>query len=410
MSDSCNGCESNSCGSCESGSCGERKQSFIEKTHEMNNIKKVIGIVSGKGGVGKSLVTSMLAVQMRRKGYNVGILDADITGPSIPKVFGITKKAQGNEYGILPQRTHNDIGIMSVNLLLDKDDAPVIWRGPIIGGTVKQFWTDVIWGDVDYLFLDMPPGTGDVALTVFQSIPLDGIVIVTSPQELVSLIVKKAYNMAKMMNIPILGIVENMSYLKCPDCGKEIKLFGESRIDETAAELGLKVLDKLPIDPEVAQLCDKGEIERMTGDYLSETVSFIEKRLPASDDGIVRIAIPTEGENVCSHFGKCGTFTVVEIENNTVKSKTSLDTTGNQHSLLPGFLAEHGVNMVIAGGMGEGALQGLMNNGIDAITGVSGSIDEAISAYLNGELESSDACCPGHDHEHEGGGCSCGKH
>jgi Mrp family chromosome partitioning ATPase len=283
MSDSCNGCEkSGSCGgSCESGSYGEKKQSFIEKTNDMNNIKKVIGVVSGKGGVGKSLVTSMLAVQMRRKGYNVGILDADITGPSIPKVFGITKKARGNEYGILPQKTHNDIGVMSVNLLLDKDDAPVIWRGPIIGGTVKQFWTDVIWGDVDYLFLDMPPGTGDVALTVFQSIPLDGIIIVTSPQELVSMIVRKAYNMAKMMDIPILGIVENMSYIKCPDCGKEIKLFGDSRIDETAAELGLKVLDKIPIDPEVAQLCDKGEIEKVTGDYLAGTVNFLEKNLPA---------------------------------------------------------------------------------------------------------------------------------
>lgn len=282
MSDSCNGCEkSGSCGgSCESGSYGEKKQSFIEKTNEMNNIKKVIGVVSGKGGVGKSLVTSMLAVQMRRKGYNVGILDADITGPSIPKVFGITKKARGNEYGILPQKTPNDIGVMSVNLLLDKDDAPVIWRGPIIGGTVKQFWTDVIWGDVDYLFLDMPPGTGDVALTVFQSIPLDGIIIVTSPQELVSMIVRKAYNMAKMMDIPILGIVENMSYIKCPDCGKEIKLFGDSRIDETAAELGLKVLDKIPIDPEVAQLCDKGEIEKVTGDYLADTVNFLEKNLP----------------------------------------------------------------------------------------------------------------------------------
>jgi Mrp family chromosome partitioning ATPase len=250
MNDSGCGCESTSCGSsCSSEGCGGKPQSFIEKTHELNRIKRVIGVVSGKGGVGKSMVTSTLAVMMSRKGYKTGILDADITGPSIPKMFGITNKAEGSELGIYPQKSHNNINLMSVNLLLENDDAPVIWRGPVIAGVVKQFWTDVIWGDVDYLFLDMPPGTGDVPLTVFQSIPLDGIVIVTSPQDLVSLIVKKAYNMAKTMNIPILGIVENMSYLKCPDCGTEIKIFGESKIDSIAADLGIKVLGKMPIDP-----------------------------------------------------------------------------------------------------------------------------------------------------------------
>ena len=255
----------------------DQPQDFIEKTHEFNSIKKVIGVVSGKGGVGKSLVTSTLAVLMRRKGYKVGVLDADITGPSIPKMFGITKKAQGDEFGIYPERSNNNINIMSINLLIEKDDSPVIWRGPIISGTVKQFWTGVIWGDIDYLFLDMPPGTGDVPLTVFQSIPLEGIIIVTTPQDLVSLIVRKAYNMAKSMNIPVLGIVENMSWLKCPDCGKEIKLFGESKIEAIASNLGINVLGKMPIDPSIAELCDQGEIEKLNHSYLDNTVEFIEK-------------------------------------------------------------------------------------------------------------------------------------
>nr|WP_242825457.1 Mrp/NBP35 family ATP-binding protein [Desulfitobacterium dichloroeliminans] len=248
-----------------------------EKTHELNSIKRVIGVVSGKGGVGKSLVTSMLAVLTHRQGYNVGILDADITGPSIPKMFGIKQKAKGSSSGILPVKSSSDINIMSVNLLLPKDDDAVILRGPIIAGTVKQFWTDVIWGDLDYLFLDMPPGTGDVPLTVFQSIPLDGIVIVTSPQDLVHMIVRKAYNMAKTMNIPILGIVENMSYIACPDCGKQIKMYGDSHIDTIAAELGIKVLGKMPIDPVIAELCDKGEIEKTTSDYIANAVDFIVK-------------------------------------------------------------------------------------------------------------------------------------
>lgn len=272
-------CDSTQCGSeaCSSGSCDSKPKDFIEKTHELNRINKVIGVVSGKGGVGKSLVTSTLAVLMRRKGYKVGVLDADITGPSIPKMFGITKKAEGCEFGIYPGRTHNNINVMSVNLLLEKEDSPVIWRGPIISGTVKQFWTDVIWGEIDYLFLDMPPGTGDVPLTVFQSIPLDGIIIVTSPQDLVSLIVRKAYNMAKSMNIPVLGIVENMSWLKCPDCGKDIQMFGKSKIEEIASKLGIPVLGRMPIDPSVAELCDQGEIEKLNHSYLDQAAEYVEK-------------------------------------------------------------------------------------------------------------------------------------
>lgn len=420
MSENCScgstDCGSSDCGgSCSSGGCGSKPQNFIEKTHELNSIKKVIGIVSGKGGVGKSLVTSTLAVMMRGKGYKVGILDADITGPSIPKVFGICDKIQGSELGMYPQKSTNDISVMSVNLLLEKEESPVIWRGPVIAGVVKQFWTDVIWGDVDFLFLDMPPGTGDVPLTVFQSIPLDGIVIVTSPQDLVSMIVKKAYNMAKEMNIPILGIIENMSYLKCPDCGKEIKLFGDSKIDAVAEKLGLKVLGKMPIDPAVAELCDKGEVEKINNEYLADAVSYIEERLGTADDNKgIKIAIPTEGTNVSSHFGKCENITIVELENSNIKSKVCMSTEGNQHGLLPTFLAEHGVNIVIAGGMGEGAKQNLVANNIEIIFGASGDIDQVISAYINGTLKTTDAGCSGHghshEHEHGEGGCSCGGH
>lgn len=266
-------CSKESCEGCE-----KNPKSFLETTNELNTIKRVIGVVSGKGGVGKSLVTAMLSILINRKGYNTGILDADITGPSKPKMFGLTQKAQGSELGLFPEKTHNDIRIMSINLLLPQDDAPVIWRGPLLANTVKQFWKDVIWGDLDFLFIDLPPGTGDVPLTVFQSIPLDGIVIVTSPQELVSMIVKKAYNMAHQMNIPILGVVENMSYVKCPDCGKEIKIFGESKLQETAKELGLNILGRIPIDPVMASLADKGEFERFSNDYLTEAAQEIERQ------------------------------------------------------------------------------------------------------------------------------------
>lgn len=274
MSETCN----HDCGSC-SENCESRQNpvDFIEKPHTMSSIKKVIGVVSGKGGVGKSLVTAMSAVTMNRRGYAAGILDADITGPSIPKLFGIHEKAMSNEWGLLPAKSKTGIDIMSVNLLLENEKDPVIWRGPIIAGVVKQFWTDVIWSDVDFLFVDMPPGTGDVPLTVFQSLPVDGILVVTSPQELVSMIVSKAVGMAQKMDIPVLGIVENMSYLKCPDCGKEIHVFGESHVDEIAAEYGLPVLAKVPIDPQLASNCDSGLIELFEGDYLEPVADRLEQ-------------------------------------------------------------------------------------------------------------------------------------
>lgn len=266
-----------SCGADCASRSGGAPESLLEPQNKLSDIRHVIGVVSGKGGVGKSLVTSLLAVEMQRRGYRTAILDADVTGPSIPKAFGLHQRAEGSEDGIYPVQTKTGIEVMSVNLLLEDETAPVVWRGPVIAGTVKQFWTDVVWNDVDYMFVDMPPGTGDVPLTVFQSIPLDGIVIVSSPQELVSMIVKKAANMAALMKVKVLGLVENMSYVLCPDCGKKLNVFGESRIDETAAEFGYDVLGRLPLDHRLASLCDKGAIELAENDYLSAAADQIEK-------------------------------------------------------------------------------------------------------------------------------------
>lgn len=278
MASSCDGCASaGNCSTQENGGCEQGPHSFLEKLNEYSSVKKVIGVVSGKGGVGKSFVTASLASAMRKKGYNVGILDADITGPSIPKMYGVHGPATGSEMGIYPIESADGIKIMSVNLLMEDEEAPVVWRGPVIAGTVKQFWTDVVWGDLDYLFVDMPPGTGDVPLTVFQSLPVDGIVIVTSPQELVQMIVKKAYNMAGMMDIPVLGIVENYSYLVCPDCGREIKVFGESHIDEIAADMGLEVLGKMPLDPAFAELADAGLFGKADNIYLDKAEKALEE-------------------------------------------------------------------------------------------------------------------------------------
>ncbi len=274
MSEACSG----NCSSCAS-NCDSRKeaQDMRIPSGPFSNVKKVIGVVSGKGGVGKSLVTSMLASAMQARGNSCAVLDADITGPSIPKSFGIKERAKADETGLLPEESKTGIKIMSINLLLESEDSPVVWRGPVISGVIQQFWKDVAWGDVDYMFVDMPPGTGDVSLTVFQNLPVDGIVIVTTPQDLVTMIVKKAFNMAKLMNIPVLGLVENMSYFVCPDCGKEYKIFGESKIDEIAAELGVPVLAKLPIDPKTASLVDKGAIELADDKYVADAVDFISK-------------------------------------------------------------------------------------------------------------------------------------
>lgn len=268
---------SHDCSSCAQ-NCGERKepQSFLKPMNKYSDIKKVIGVVSGKGGVGKSLVTCLLASACAKAGLKVGVLDADITGPSVPKSFGVSQRARQDSECLLPNITENGIKVMSINMLLENEESPVVWRGPVISGVVEQFWTEVRWGELDYLFVDMPPGTGDVALTVFQSLPVDGIVIVSTPQDLVKMIVNKALNMAKLMNIPVLGLVENMSYFVCPDCGKKHDIFGQSKIDETAGELGLPVLAKLPIDPHINRLVDMGRVEEVHLSELDEFVSALE--------------------------------------------------------------------------------------------------------------------------------------
>lgn len=269
-------CSAESCSSCaQAGNCPSKKVDMKVAPNEYTHVKKVIGVISGKGGVGKSMVTASLARLMRGQGYSVGILDADITGPSIPKMYGVHEHAVGTEQGMFPCIAKDETRIMSVNLLLDSEDTPVIWRGPIIAGVVKQFWEEVLWGDLDYLFVDMPPGTGDVPLTVFQSLPLDGVVIVTSPQDLVQMIVKKAYHMAEAMNIPVLGIVENYSYLACPDCGKKINVFGESRIDEIAKDLGIKVLGKMPIDPALAEMVEAEKFYEVDNDYIKDAIDAL---------------------------------------------------------------------------------------------------------------------------------------
>ena len=264
------------CSSCGEACASREQESFKKELHEGASVKKVIAVVSGKGGVGKSLVTSLLASEMQRRGHNAAILDADITGPSIPKSFGITGHCFGTDEYLIPVTTHTGLQIMSINLILQDEREPVVWRGPVIAGAVTQFWTDVMWQDVDYMFVDMPPGTGDVPLTVFQSLPVDGIVIVTSPQELVGMIVAKAVKMAEMMNIPVIGIVENMSYFKCPDCGKEHAIFGESKVAAAAAEYGIAHYARLPIDPAIATMVDAGEVEHVSGEHIAPIADVIE--------------------------------------------------------------------------------------------------------------------------------------
>jgi len=265
------------CETCSANCSSREKESLLAAANPKSNVKKVIGVVSGKGGVGKSMVTSLMAVTMNRRGLKSAVLDADITGPSIPRAFGVNGMLMGTEDGIIPAESKTGVKLVSLNLLLENETDPVVWRGPVIAGTVKQFWTDVMWGDVDFMFVDMPPGTGDVPLTVFQSLPVDGIIIVTSPQELVGMIVSKAVKMAGMMNIPVLGIVENMAYYECPDCGKRHSIFGESHVAEIANEFGIMNTAQLPINPKLAGACDKGMIELFEGDWLDKLADAVEK-------------------------------------------------------------------------------------------------------------------------------------
>lgn len=407
MSETCN----QNCGSC-SQDCADRKEQqtdFTEMPHELSSIKKVIGIVSGKGGVGKSLVTSLLAVTMQRRGHNSAILDADITGPSIPKAFGIKKKAMANELGIFPIKSATGIDIMSVNLLLQNDTDPVVWRGPIIAGTVKQFWTDVVWNNVDFMFIDMPPGTGDVPLTVFQSIKVDGIIIVTSPQELVSMIVSKAVKMAQMMNVPIIGLVENMSSFKCPDCDKEYKIFGDSNIEKIAAEYNIDILAKLPIDPRLAAACDGGLIELFSGDWFDGVAEILEKDIVTNESEFeggkkVKIAVASEKDMVAGHFGHCESFHIFETVGNSIVSSEAVANPGHKPGFLPNFLNDMDVKVVISGGMGGGAIDIFNEKGIEVIVGASGSTKTAAEQYLSGALKSTGSVCQEHEHHGECGG------
>ena len=406
MSENCD----NNCGNCGE-ECADRqegKDDFKAALNELSHIKKAIGIVSGKGGVGKSSVSAMLAVTMRRLGYRVGVLDADITGPSIPKAFGIHGQAEGSELGLYPKRSKTGIEIMSVNLLLENDTDPVIWRGPILGNTVKQFWTDVIWGDLDFLFIDMPPGTGDVPLTVFQSIPVDGLIIVTSPQELVSMIVSKALKMAEMMKIPVLGLVENMSYFRCPDNGKDYKIFGESHIDAVAGEHGLKVLAKLPIEPKISVACDAGMIELFDGNWLEpvgkQLAEEVADKNKLEEKIMMRIAVAAEGKNVTEHFGHCVNFMLYDAEGDKITKEESVDNPGHKPGFLPNFLADKGVKVIISGGMGQGAVDIFNERDVEVVTGASGDAKTAVEAYLRGELKSTGSVCHDHTYENECGG------
>jgi len=404
MSENCN----QICSSCGE-DCAERTEpmDFSEKLNELSSVKNVIAVVSGKGGVGKSIVTSMLAVTMNRMGYHTAILDADITGPSIPKAFGIKDKATGSELGLFPIRSKTGIDIMSINLLLENDTDPVVWRGPMIANTVKQFWSEVIWHDVDYLFIDMPPGTGDVPLTVFQSIPVDGIIIVTSPQELVSMIVSKAVKMAEAMNIPTLGIIENMSYFKCPDNDKEYKVFGDSHIGEIADTYNLKVLAQLPIDPDLAKSCDSGLIELYDDAFFIAAAEEIEKK--EQKEGmkeirdILKIAVASENEMVTGHFGHCVNFNIFETQNDRIVKSESIANPGHKPGFLPNFLNDMGVQVVISGGMGGGAIDIFNEKGIEVIVGASGDAEAAVEAYLTGTLKSTGSVCHEHQHHDECG-------
>lgn len=392
-------------------------QDFQVKTHPLNHITRTIAVLSGKGGVGKSMITGLLATYLQRTGqYRVGILDADVTGPSIPKLFGVEKiKPRGSEDGLFPVRTHSDIQLMSINLLLEDPGAPVVWRGPILANTVKQFWTDVIWGELDFLLIDMPPGTGDIPLTVFQSLPLDGIIIVTSPQDLVAMIVQKAIQMAKMMSIPIIGLVENMSHVVCPHCQESFSIFGNGKTEAVAREANIPYLGNLPIDPELAALCDQGNIERFHKRYLDDSLAALERMIkPGKNDdepainevsqnqvpasGAVKIAIASDGTNVTEHFGHCAGFVVMTIENQTTTDRAFVENPGHKPGFLPNFLHDRGIQVIIAGGMGSGAVEIFKEKGIEVITGASGSVDTVVEQYRSGQLKSTGSVC--HDHQH----------
>lgn len=399
MSENC----SHNCGHC-SEECSERTQeSLLAPLHEGSRVKKVIGVVSGKGGVGKSLVTSMLAVTAQRNGYRTAVLDADITGPSIPKMFGIHERAAADDNCIIPAKSKTGISVMSLNLLTEDETDPVIWRGPILAGVVKQFWSDVLWGDIDYMFIDMPPGTGDVPLTVFQSIPVDGIIIVASPQELVGMIVEKAVKMANMMDIPVLGLVENMSYAICPKCGEKLYIFGESHIEKIAEKYGINSIVKLPVEPKLAEACDKGAIELFDGTWFDKLFQNIDENKNKGDN-TMKIAVSCNGNQIWAHFGHCENFMIYETENGKIISEQSVSNPGHKPGFLPNFLADMDVKVIISGGMGGGAVDIFNERDVEVVLGAQGDAKQAVEAYLRGELESTGSVCHEHEHADECGG------
>lgn len=387
MSKELEGC-TGSCSSCGA-DCSSRQPSreeLLEPVNKYSRVKRVIGVVSGKGGVGKSFVTSYLTVKMQRKGYSTAILDADITGPSIPKAFGVSGKTYSTEQGMIPAQSTYGTKMMSINLLVDKEDTPVIWRGPVIAGAVKQFWTEVVWGDVDYMFVDMPPGTGDVPMTVFQSIPLDGIIIVTSPQELVSMIVKKAVNMANSMEIPILGVVENYSYITCECCGKQMSVFGESHVEQVAKENGLKVLAKLPLDPKVAGIVDAGKIENLENDWMEDAVSFLEEVCPLEKEdlknSISLIAVAEDGEENVASFAKCKQFALYHVqEGKIITSEKVIVDTEDKDAKVEGIIDKK-VEVVLCQGIGFPAMEALMGKGIIVVPGQNGVTKDVVEKFL----------------------------
>lgn len=381
---------SGNCNSCSTTCASDSRKSMLEPQNQFSNVKKVIGVVSGKGGVGKSLTTSYLSVLMNRKGYKTAILDADITGPSIPKTFGIHQKAMANELGMIPAESQQGIKVMSVNLLLEEEEMPVVWRGPVIASTVKQFWKDVLWEDVDYMFVDMPPGTGDVPLTVFQSIPVDGIIIVTSPQDLVSMIVGKAVNMAKAMNIPIIGLVENYSYIACGNCGEHISVFGESHVEQVGEKYGLKVLDKVPIDPAIAKAVDAGKIEELNVEYYANTADWIESSYPVEKKQVAQkqcIAVPVlENNDIDRHFGKAKAFQIYTFDAGQLTEQKLVESEGTGHQQAADLLVKQGVNVVLCGGIGLEAMNLLLENKIGVYPGMQGDANVAVSSYMDGAV------------------------
>lgn len=377
-------CTSN-CSTCTA-DCASRKPSkeeLLEPLNSYSSVKKVIGVVSGKGGVGKSFITSYLSVLMNRKGYKSAVLDADITGPSVPKAFGMNEKAKGSEMGLFPAISDNGVKVMSINLLLDTEETPVLFRGPVIAGVVKQFWSETVWDNVDYMFVDMPPGTGDVPLTVFQSIPLDGIIIVTSPQKLVSMIVAKAVNMAKTMDIPILGVVENYSYVECGNCGERISVFGESHLEEVAAKEGLNILAKLPIDPAVASMIDTGDIEEIKVDYLDKAADYIEQILPINsekEDSLCdKIAIMVSGQDEQSApFDACDRLLVLEVVNGQITSKQVNDISEASLEEVMDFVNSEKIKILLCESFSQETMVMAIDLGITPIPGDFESVEKAI--------------------------------